>query len=69
MVSDFVGFVCLARADDVGAYCLPDSWPGRASVERSNASGYSPHGGRLYRYAHIDTDTRADASLTLGFRE
>src|ERR1700719_1916627 len=57
----FITALNLARADDVGTYCLPHSWPGYASVERSNASGYLPHGGGLCRYAHFDTDPRANA--------
>jgi hypothetical protein len=35
----FITALNLARADELGTYCLPHNWPGYASVERSNASG------------------------------
>ena len=69
MVSSFAGAVCLAGTVDVGTHNFPHSRPGSASVERRNTSGSWPDRGGLFRYADLDTHTRADASLALGFGE
>ena len=65
----FITALNLARADDVGTYCLPHSRSGCASVERSSTSGWRPHGGGLHRFANFDADPRANASLPLGLSE